>query len=224
MVALVAGLAAFLHYFLFRPDLSHLANFMPGFVIMTGIFLSHAWRVPAWRTGAAFALAAYLGLYVWIGLRVPGTGSIQVLDGRTEMFRAENGVDVRVAPEERRQLELVRDTIESHSSPGNAIVCLPYCPGFAFMTGRRMLLPTFYADEKFLSIRPTWLADAIALTRSAHPPVVIVADWAINGTERSRIANWAAAYVAAVDALARDRIRDVGLTIYLLNDSNDAGK
>jgi hypothetical protein len=46
--------------------------------------------------------------------------------------------------------------------------------------------------------------------------VVIVMDWAINGTERSRFENWAETYMEALVPLARDIRTFPGLTVYLL--------
>lgn len=219
VVALAAGVATFPHYFFYRPDLSHIANFMPGFVVMLGVFMSLSKRDaprPAVLVGAGLS-ALYLALYLAIGLPSPATGSIGVSTGRTETFVAENGVKVRVAPEEYAQLVFLRDTIAANSRPGDAIVCVPYCPGVAFMTGRRMLLDNFYADDTFPALRPQWLSTAIAETRAARPPVILVQDWAINGTEQSRFANWAGSYVAAAKELARDTLAGPATTAYLIN-------
>lgn len=219
-IAMVAGVATFPHYFLYRPDLSHIANFMPGFVLMTGVMLGllkrGVLRAPRPVAAASAALSIlYLFLYAGIGIPSPATGSIGMAAGRTEPFIAENGVNVRVAPGELAQLVFLRDTVEANSKPGDAIVCVPYCPGVAFMTGRRMFLHNFYVDDTFLAIRPQWLPTAIAETRAARPPVAIVGDWAINGTERSRFANWAAAYVETLKEQARAVVTSPGTTIYL---------
>lgn len=222
VVALAAGIAAFPHYFLYRPDLSHIANFMPGFVLMAGVFLGRLQRngVAAQRltglTGAGL-VCLYLLLYLVIGLPSPATGGIGIAAGRTVPFAADNGVNVRVTPDEAAQLTFLRDAVVANTRPGDAIVCVPYCPGVAFMTGRRMLLHNFYVDDTFQQLRPQWLATAIAETLAARPPVVIVQDWAINGTEQSRFANWAAAYVAAVKEQARDILAGPATTIYRIN-------
>jgi len=217
-VALVAGLAAFPHYFFFRPDLSHIANFMPGFVFMTGVFVvllkRASWRPRVGLAGGGIAVVC-LALYVWVGLPSPATGSIGMARGRTEPFRAENGVDVKVDPGELQHLTFLRDIVTANSEPGDAIVCVPYCPGIAFMTARRMLLHNFYVDDTFLVLRPQWLPSAIAETRAARPPIAIVQDWAINGTEQSRFTNWAARYVDVLKDQARDQVTRPGMVIYL---------
>ena len=85
IVALTAGAATFPHYFFFRPDLSHIANFMPGFVLMAGVFLAQlnadlAAPAPRWfrpfATACGVLITLHLSLYVWVGLASPATGSI----------------------------------------------------------------------------------------------------------------------------------------------------
>ncbi|MBX7198833.1 MAG: hypothetical protein K1X51_05605 [Rhodospirillaceae bacterium] len=226
VIALAAGVAAFPHYFLYRPDISHIANFMPGFVLMAGVFLGRLKENgivvlrPLAFAGAGLT-GLYFVLYLAIGLPSPATGSIGMSTGRTEPFTAANGVNVKVAPGELAQLTFLRDTVLANSRPGDAIVCVPYCPGVAFMTGRRMLLHNFYVDDTFPQLRPRWLATAIAETRAARPPVVIVQDWAINGTEQSRFANWAATYIDAVKEQARDILTGPATTIYLINPTTE---
>jgi hypothetical protein len=213
-----AAIAAFPQYFLYRPDLPHVANFMPGYVVMAAVFIHQARiRPPSLKVGTAAFFGLHLALYVWIGLNSQITGSIGLAKHRTETFQARNGVDERVMPGEKQVLEAARDVIEQNSQVGDAIVCLPYCPGFAFMTARRMLLHNFYVDDGILASEPDWIASAIAQTAAARPPVVLISDWAVNGTERSRFTVWAAAYVDAVKGMARDtHPLPGGFTAYVL--------
>lgn len=224
-VAFFAAIAAFPHYFLYRPDMSHIANFMPGYIVMLAVFAaqirhlsqSHAsmWK----RGGASVAIvlmSVNLGLYLWAGMQSPGTGSIAVAEGRTEKFVAGNGVDVLVARDEKLALEFLRDVVEGNSEPDDTIVCVPYCPGVAFMTERQMLFGNFYVDNALLVSQPTWIANALKLTRENKPAVVIVIDWAINGTEKSRFSNWAASYVREVERLSRDIVVNGAITAYIL--------
>ncbi len=229
LVVLAGGVAALPHYYLFRPDLAHIANFMPGHIVLVCVLLADLTdlaRRADWspsglavRAGAlaAAALPAFgLAVYLWVGLTMPGTGSIANAAGRTVPFVAHNGVAVRVSPGERPLLDSVRAAVEAHSNPGDRIVCVPFCPGIAFMTGRRMLLRDWYVDDSLLVTDPGWIERAIAVTREAQPPVVIVVDWAINGTEISRFANWARSYVAMLEATATGRVELPGTTIYLM--------
>ncbi len=217
LVVLTAGAAAAPHYFFYRPDLSHIANFMPGFAVLAGIF---AWQVMTQARGLMLVfpalIALTLGLYVGEALTQDGTGSIAVSFGRTERFEASNGVNVRVYPGEKALLEDLKAVIEANSKPGDTIVCVPYCPGIAFMTGRHLLFREQYVDDALPLRDPAWLQRAIALTQEKRPAVVIVMDWAINGTDISRFSRWAAAYMEVLEKLKREKLERPGLSIYLL--------
>ena len=226
-VAAAAGIATFPHYFFFRPDLTHIANFMPGFILMAGAFTVQLRRdlaaaAPTWAKAAAAGVVAVMildaAIYVWTGLPSPSTGAIGVAFGEHERFRAENGVDVLLDPAQKAQMETIRDAVLAHSAPGDAIVCVPYCPGMAFMTARRMLFTYFYVDDTFLILRRDWLPSAIAQTKATPPAVVIVQDWAVNGTEWSKFANWAAPYMDVVNTMAQERLAAPGVTIYVMSD------
>ncbi len=217
LVVLVAGAAAVPHYFFYRPDLSHIANFMPGFAVLAGVF---AWQVMMRTRGIMLLfpalIALTLGLYAGEALTHEGTGSIAGSFARTVRFEARNGVNVRVHPGEKALLDDLKTVIEANSKPGDAIVCVPYCPGIAFMTGRRLLFREQYVDDALPLRDPQWLARVIALTQEKRPPVVIVMDWAVNGTDISRFSRWAAPYMEALESLKRERLERPGLSIYLL--------
>lgn len=231
LVVLAGALATLPHYFLFRPDLAHVANFMPGFLVLGGTLLgelaglvtwvrSHT-RVPWAADGLTVAnlvvatpLVAVSAIYLWVGLTTPGTGSIAASLDRAAPFSARNVAAVRVNPNELAQLTMVRDLIEAASAPGDAIVCVPFCPGMAFMTGRRMLLREYFVDDSFLMRDPGWIDRTIAMTRQARPPVVIVVDWAIHGTDISRFQNWAHRYLEALATDGYARIDGPGVMIY----------
>ncbi|MDX2223552.1 MAG: hypothetical protein SFV21_12430 [Rhodospirillaceae bacterium] len=223
-VVLTAGAAAFPHYFAYRPDMPHVANFMAGYAVLAAALVWPLLRAVRESAGlrragtglAAAGVAAHLGLYAWAGVRSPEAGGIAIARDRTERFDAGNGVAARVRTDEKQVLEFLRATIAANSKPGDAIVCLPYCPGVAFMTERRMLLRHFFVDDSFPTREPDWLAHAIELTRRERPPVVIVMDWAINGTEISRFKNWAPEYMALLEEIAREKVAYPGLTVYLL--------
>ncbi|MBT4738812.1 MAG: hypothetical protein HOH20_03290 [Rhodospirillaceae bacterium] len=225
LVALFAAAAAFPHYFFYRPDLSHVANFMPGYVILAAAIILQLYQtrqataIPWQRWATLTGLSAafiHLTFFLWVGLQTPGTGSIAVANGRAEPFEAGNGIDVTVSTAEKARLEIVRNAVLQNSEPKDRIVCVPYCPGFAFMSERRMLFKNFYVDDSMLVLDPNWIPDAIELTRDVRPPVVVVLDWAINGTEISRFKNWASDYIAVLEELSQETIEHPGFTIYLL--------
>ncbi|MGE4062301.1 MAG: hypothetical protein AB7E79_02945 [Rhodospirillaceae bacterium] len=216
LVVLVTGAAALPHYLFYRPDLSHIANFMPGFTVLAGVLFARTLMPGRAVLVVPAMIAATLGLYVWTALTTEGTGSIAGSFGRTESFVAAHGVDVRLSPAEKAMLEDIKTVIEGNSAPGDAIVCVPYCPGIAFMTGRRLLFREHYVDDSVLVRDPGWIPRAIALTEERRPPVVIVMDWAINGTDISRFSRWAAPYMETLENLARQKLERPGLTIFLL--------
>lgn len=225
LVCFFSASAAMPHYFFYRPDLSHVANFMPGYTVLAAAMI--AWLIRTYyseksnwmRVGSAtavLALTLHMGIYLVVGLNTPGTGSIAGARDRTETFQASNGVDINVSSAEKVQLEFIRDIIAQNSDPGDRIVCVPYCPGFAFMANRQMLLGNFYVDNSTPLLIPDWITNATLLTTEFKPPVIIVMDWAINGTEASRFANWASEYVSKIERLSRDKLVQPGLTVYLL--------
>jgi hypothetical protein len=223
VTVLAGGLAAFPHYFLFRPDLAHIANFMPGFIVLLAVFVGRmidaVGRSVLFRAAAGIAVAVvsgFIGVYLWLGLVQPGTGSMQAGLGRDRLFIAENGVRVRINAEEEALLTPLRDLIAAHSRPDQPIVCVPYCPGVAFMTARRLLFAEHYVDNSFLIGDPGWLERAIRLTVERRPPVIVVFDWAINGTPASRFDVWARPYIDALERLQARRIDLPGLKVYLL--------
>jgi len=224
LVALFSAVATLPHYFLFRPDLSHIANFMPGYIILAAVIIMtmirlHATPHRAKRLAAvmvAGALMGHVGIYLGLGLNSDATGSIGISGTRTERFQSVNGVDARVTPDEKVLLTALQDAVVQHSQPGDSIICYPYCPGIAFMTGRRFLLHNFFADDGTPLREPGWIEMAIARTRESKPPVVIIMDWPVNGTDRSRFNVWAADYVTALQEMARDTLVMPGITIYFL--------
>lgn len=221
-VILIGALASFPHYFLYRPDLPHLANFMPGFLVVAPLFASRWWGAATagrWRGAAlpgGFAILTLPLVYLWMGLSGPGTGSPVLAQGRTVPFDGPNGVHVRLTADEHALLTALRDVILANSRPGDRIVCLPFCPGLAFLTERRMLLREHYVDDSLLVTDPGWIERSIALTDAERPPVVVTFDWPLNGTELSRVRNWAAPYYTWLDGVAREKRDVLGATVHLL--------
>lgn len=220
----VVPLASFPHYFLFRPDLPHVANFMTGYIALMAIF---AWQVSGGdiltgqRYGrarrlwlrligwlVALVIIASLAAYGVIGLTLPGTGAITRSYGADQTLEIAGGETRYVSGDDKILLEKVIALITENSKPGDRIVCLPFCPGLAFITDRRMLLREYYADDSFLVTDPGWIDRTIAKTLDTRTPVVVVFDWAVNGTDISRAPVWAKRYF---DALKQAGYREVSL-------------
>ena len=223
-VLLASALASFPHYFLFRPDLAHVANFMAGYTVLALVLVGDVARKAGQAHGllargarAVVLLVVLTGLagYGWVGLTEQGSGSITVAQGRTQRFIAANGVDVRLTENEHALYSWLYAQITENSRNDDPIICVPFCPGIAFMTGRRMLLGDFYVDDALLLREPDWIDRAIAASRASAVPVVVVQDWAINGTNQSRFVVWARRYIDFLDAAGYRRVTLSDYTVYI---------
>lgn len=187
---------------LFRPDWVHFISFMHAYLILAGCLL--AWAVaaasPASRTRlirivVGVVIAAQAIAFVLYGVFVDPSGWGVKRTSRDAVFVAENGVRQQVSAADQQLYSDLAELIAQNSKPGDRIVCVPYCAGFAFMADRRILFKEHYVDDGTLLYFPNWIDNAIALTKAARPPVVIVLDWAPNGTAASRFDVWAARYM-----------------------------
>jgi hypothetical protein len=84
------------------------------------------------------------------------------------------------------------------------------------MADRQMLFGNFYVDNSTPLLIPDWIPNAISQTAASRPSIIIVMDWAINGTEASRFSNWAPEYMLRVEQLSRHKVVRPGLTVYIL--------
>jgi hypothetical protein len=188
---------------LFRPDWVHFISFMHAYMLLAACAI--AWAIhnllsapPMRRLVSAIAIvliAAQLGSFVIYGVFVDASGWGVKRTHREAVFVGRNGVRQTVSADEQRLYADISDLVELNSKPGDRIVCVPYCAGFAFMTDRRVLFKEHYVDDGTLLYFPDWIDRAIALTEKERPPVVIVLDWAPNDTQASRFDVWAARYM-----------------------------
>ena len=206
------GLAysAFPQFFMFRPDFAHLAQFMPGFMVLVTIGIER-WFLPPpggvqggsgtaaregkvsllGRTLAVCFLVFHVGFYIWSGVLRTSSGSSALARGKTERFLGANGVDVAVSPKRKRLFAAASQIIHENTKPGDVMLCLPYCPGFNVMTQRRTFLRRLYVDDAMLKLEPRWQERTIARIQDERVPLIIIQDWAVNGTQISRFKNWA---------------------------------
>ncbi len=202
------AVSSFPQFFFFRPDPAHLSFFMPGFFVLAAVCLG---RWAGSKPGAAGEtsvppnpgirrfgrlvfgglLIAHIGLYTWFGLGLPTTGSMIALSrGRTERFLGRNGVEVAVTPVERYLFDKVTRTIEAHTNEDDILLCFPFGPGWNVMTDRRTSMRALYVDDSLMT--SGWQQEMIESIKKDQPPVIIVDNWPVNGTEISRFKNWAA--------------------------------
>jgi hypothetical protein len=188
---------------MFRPDWVHFISFMHAYLILAGCVAFWLIRgLPSAsagqrliRAGGTVLIAAQLGLFVLYGVFVDPSGWGAKQARRDALFTARNGVSQLVSTAEKQLYVSISDLIEQNSKAGDRIVCVPYCAGFAFMTDRRILFKEHYVDDGTPLLYPGWIDRSLALSREARPPVVIVLDWAPNGTQDSRFDVWAARYM-----------------------------
>ena len=164
------------------------------------VLIVSAWkrtRAVAKVAGVALVLTLLFqaGVFVRHGQGVGTTGWWAMREGRDREFLAGNGVRVKVSALERRYYDRIYRTVRASSLPSDYIVCVPYCAGFAFMSERRMLFAQHYVDDSTPIVYPNWIDNAIQKTADTRPPIIIVLDWAPNGTNVSRFDVWAARYM-----------------------------
>lgn len=188
---------------LFRPDWVHFISFMHAYLILAACAALWLIRDLASKTSLArlvraagvILIVTQMGLFVFYGVFVDASGWGTKQARRDSIFSGRNGVHQFVSAGEKRLYTDISDLIEQNSRQGDRIVCVPYCAGFAFMTGRRILFKEHYVDDGTPLLYPGWIDRAITLTMEVRPPVVIVLDWAPNGTADSRFDVWAARYM-----------------------------
>ena len=219
--------SAFPQFFLFRPDLAHLSQFMPGYTVFAGVALGR-WLLATRRTASGMpaprqwlALLArwlavglvvlHLGFYARVAQSHPWTGTIGVADGRTERFEGAGGVDVAVRPEEKQLFTRVTRAVGEHTGESEALLCLPYCSGFNVMTGRKTFLRRLYVDDGMLRLDPGWQERTIRRIKIDRVPLILIQDFALNGTEISRFRNWATQVMAHLD-MCYELFEQVGRT------------
>jgi hypothetical protein len=108
---------------------------------------------------------------------------------RPRLFHGANGADVLVSEREFNELETIVHLVDAHSTKGDYLVAYPYHPSLNVITDHPTYEKNVYVDNATRS--GNWDDEAIARLEKYKPAVVILSDWAINGTEASRFSIWA---------------------------------
>ncbi len=203
-----AALTLFPQFFGFRPDMSHLAEFMPGFVVAAAgsvFYFSEEIRrqsgLRLLQLGSGVAclfLVLHTGIWCLFAFFQSGAGTISMRIGRNVPFKAANGVDVLLSAEDYQGYSKIRDLVAAHSKPGEYVVCYPYSPGINVLCDRPTYEWSLYVDNAVRA--KDFDAKTIAKIEARKPAVIVLDDWAINQTEESRFSVWARgtqAYVAS---------------------------
>ena len=194
-----AAFSAFPQFFIWRPDIAHLSEFTPGLIVLCAYFLVVLIRASS-PASDADRTRRWLLLVVMGVCLVDGGG--YALAYRHEGPYLRVGASYRLVIPERLDAWLDRDDYEAlrwlnekvraASSPGDYVLCFPYCPGVNFVTARPTFQKFLYVDDGVLGSHPHWLDEMREEIASRKPKVIVIWNWAINRTEISRFRNWAA--------------------------------
>lgn len=199
------SLALFPQYFFFRPDTTHLNEFMVPFWAATAcsswaIFAAARGRRIfcgwAWLIAGLSVLQAVVSLNALFGRGA--SGSISGGRGMDARFSALNGVWSRVEGKELADWEGLRDTVLAHSTPGDFVITYPYVPIVNVMCDRPTYQWSLYVDNATVS--PKFFAMEAERIGKRQPAVIVVNNRAINKTEHSRFRSWAAPLQAYIEA------------------------
>ncbi len=197
LVLLGSALTTFPQYFFFRPDAPHLSEFSPGFWVAAfgaAFLLGSSPRGAGDRRRLAggffvFLLILHAGVYLWRMLPDRYAGTIWARKARPVLFHGENGVDVFVSKKEAEGFRAILKLVRQHSTPADYLVAYPYHPALNILCDRRTYEHNVYVDNATREVG--WSEEAIKRFQQFRPAVIILSDWAINGTEASRFSNWA---------------------------------
>jgi hypothetical protein len=193
-----SALTAFAQFFSFRPDVAHLSEFMTGFIAAVACASSMLWQQLRNASGLAcrisaavilFFLCVNVAIYVPYALGRASAGTIAARKERTLEFRAANGVDIYVTPEELQALEGIARVVREHARERDYVVAYPYVPGVNFMTNRPTYESTLFIDNVFHP--KDWPEEAIERVRKYKPAVIVINNWAMHRNPESRFQNWA---------------------------------
>ena len=197
LVLMGGALTVFPQFFLFRPDLPHLSEFMPCFLAASFACMALLrLHEPPWRwtrfPGLLLLvfLIAHTAVYVIRVLPDRWAGTAAIRSKRNTWFAAENGVRVYVTSREFNGLTAIQRLIRNFSRPDEYVVCYPYSPGINLLTNRRTYERNVYVDNATRT--RNWDAEAIARIEKHRPAVIVISDWKINDTPASEFKVWAA--------------------------------
>ena len=156
--ALLAGcLTAFPQFFLFRPDLPHLIEFMNGGLVAltcAGWLLWSSQGKDRISISLAVAIAIVGISYLALTLPNPYGGTLVLRMNRHTAFRGANGVDVILNREEYEEANTLFSATVLNSTKKDYVACYPYLPGVNFITARPTFQTNLYVDNTVRT--PSW--------------------------------------------------------------------
>lgn len=192
LVLIGGSLTMFPQFFFWRPDSPHLSEFGPGFfVALAGavILLASKSAPMILRISLAVVVGLNVALYMWRMFPDRWAGTIAAKGNRNTLFEGENGTRLYVHRREADWMNSVLGLIRKHSGPKDYLLAYPYHPSFNVIADRPTYEKNVYVDNA--TAKPGWDKSAIERIKKEQPAVIIIGDWAINGTDKSRFRNWA---------------------------------
>ena len=197
LILSLGAFSTFLQFFLWRPDMPHFSEFMPGFMILLAYFLFLLGQRDNAREGmvtvprpAFYVLCLLSAIFLIAFVSVYEEGLI-IRKNRDTQLQMEKGIDVWVSSDEYNLITRVVALVKENSKPDEFVLCFPYCPGINFIADRPTFLHSFYIDDSAVKSGPSELQHMRQEIAIKKPKVIVITDWAINGTEISRFRNWA---------------------------------
>ena len=204
----------FPQFFFFRPDRSHLAEFMTGYTVASVAVLLLLWRLKGSRVpvllGAVF-FVLHMAVYLPFGLTHTYVGSVADCSGRDTRFDSPP-VSVWVQKGEYFNLSLLVKTIKHYSAPSDYVVCYPYMPGINFLSERRTYQWSLYVDNT--TCGDFFDKEAIGNILLYKPAVVVLNNMLINRDADSIFQVWAAPTHAFIQKNYKFRGAFMGNQIY----------
>jgi hypothetical protein len=201
------ALSLFPQYFFFRPDSTHLTEFL---LVFWPASACSAWAV--WEAARCYPsrgtaiwrwfVVALVALQMTVSFNAlfsrESSGSIRSGRGMDAPFHAFNGVRAKVKAKELADWEGLRDSVLAHSAPGDFVITYPYVPIVNVMCDRPTYQWSLYVDNSTASAK--FFDTESARIAERKPAVIVVNNRAINKTEESRFRRWAAPLQAHIDA------------------------
>lgn len=197
LMILLGAISSFPQFFVWRPDIWHLAGFLPGFLVLIAYFLfilsrntSQNKNIEVIRHWSSLFLAAFYSTYIMVFFIYNPDGP-KLFQQDIVQLKMDKGVDLYLPRQHFQLVEHLTSMVKEESKPGEFVLCFPYCPGFNFLADRPTFQKYLYVDDSFLILRPEWMDDMGGKIVSMKPKIIIIDDWDINQTEISRFRNWA---------------------------------
>ncbi len=199
LTATGCALSLFPQYFFFRPDSTHLTEFL---LVFWPAAACSAWVIlQATRRSGSFVAVVWSALVTTLVVLQmivsfnalfgrEASGSIRAARGMDTHFSALNGVRSKIKAKDLSQWEGLRDAVLAHSDEEDFVITYPYVPIVNVMCDRPTYQRSLYVDNATASSR--FFDSEKALIAERRPAVIVINNRAINRTEESRFRNWAA--------------------------------